>query len=169
MHACFSLVYTEGHNQFISQMSANASIREIFDGISLSVISFLENHEGVASVDFVERRGITLAEITAWEQDHAPYRLPNDYKAFLLISNGLLLCWHIRHHGSEFPLGCLHLNKLASVQRIRRNDEDSDDEFEEKSASANDCLYSDVFLNVNSSTPEASNLTSLTLAGKKLS
>ena len=80
----------------------------------------MENHEGVASVDFVERRGITLAEITAWEQDHAPYRLPNDYKAFLLISNGLLLCWHIRHHGSEFPLGCLHLNKLASVQRIRR-------------------------------------------------
>ena len=68
-------------------MSANASIREIFDDISLSVISFLENHEGVASVDFVERRGITLAEITAWEQDHAPYRLPNDYKAFLLISN----------------------------------------------------------------------------------
>ena len=119
-------------------MSANASIREIFDDISLSVISFLENHEGVASVDFVERRGITLAEITAWEQDHAPYRLPNDYKAFLLISNGLLLCWHIRHHGSEFPLGCLHLNKLASVQRIRRNDEDSDDEFEEKSASADD-------------------------------
>ena len=101
-------------------MSANASIREIFDDISLSVISFLENHEGVASVDFVERRGITLAEITAWEQDHAPYRLPNDYKAFLLISNGLLLCWHIRHHGSEFPLGCLHLNKLASVKRIRR-------------------------------------------------
>eukprot|EP00943_MAST-04B_sp_MAST-4B-sp1_P009259 g9259.t1 len=112
-------------------MSNNASIREIFDDISLSVINFLENHEGVASVDFVERRGITLAEITAWEQDNAPYSLPNDYKAFLLISNGLLLRWHIRHHDSEFPLGCLHLNKLASVQRIARNDEDSDDELEE--------------------------------------
>ncbi len=113
-------------------MSNNASIREIFDDISLSVINFLENHEGVASVDFVERRGITLAEITAWEQDNAPYSLPNDYKAFLLISNGLLLRWHIRHHDSEFPLGCLHLNKLASVQPIARNDEDSDDEVEEQ-------------------------------------
>ena len=112
-------------------MSSNASIREIFDDISLSVINFLENHEGVASVDFVERRGITLAEITAWEQDNAPYQLPNDYKAFLLISNGLLLRWHIRHHDSEFPLGCLHLNKLASVQPIARNAEDSDEELEE--------------------------------------
>ena len=34
-------------------MSNNASIREIFDDISLSVINFLENHEGVASVDFM--------------------------------------------------------------------------------------------------------------------
>lgn len=33
------------------------SIREIFDNISLSVISFLENHVGIADVEFVERTG----------------------------------------------------------------------------------------------------------------
>jgi len=31
------------------------SIREIFDNISLSVISFLENHIGIADVEFIER------------------------------------------------------------------------------------------------------------------
>ena len=83
------------------------------------------------SVDFVERSGAALSEIVAFEQEHQPYLLPNDYKAFLLISNGLLLRWHIRHHETEFPLGCFHLNELSRVFRIKRNDEDSDEEYEE--------------------------------------
>ena len=33
------------------------SIREIFDNISLSVISFLENHIGITDVEFTERQG----------------------------------------------------------------------------------------------------------------
>jgi hypothetical protein len=33
------------------------SIREIFDNISLNVISFLENHIGITDVDFIERSG----------------------------------------------------------------------------------------------------------------
>jgi hypothetical protein len=38
------------------------SIREIFDNISLSVISFLENHIGITDVEFTERQGkITLS------------------------------------------------------------------------------------------------------------
>ena len=32
-------------------------IREIFDNISLSVISFLENHIGITDVEFIERTG----------------------------------------------------------------------------------------------------------------
>ena len=81
--------------------SSTTGIREIFDDISLSVIRFLEQHEGVTSVDFVERRGASLSDIVAWEQEHKPFVLPNDYKAFLLISNGLLLRWHIHHHENE--------------------------------------------------------------------
>ncbi len=37
------------------------SIREIFDNISLSVISFLENHIGITDVEFTERQGILLS------------------------------------------------------------------------------------------------------------
>ena len=32
-------------------------VREIFDNISLSVISFLENHIGINDVEFNERQG----------------------------------------------------------------------------------------------------------------
>ena len=32
-------------------------VREIFDNISLSVISFLENHIGISDVEFIERQG----------------------------------------------------------------------------------------------------------------
>ena len=32
-------------------------VREIFDNISLSVISFLESHIGITDVEFIERQG----------------------------------------------------------------------------------------------------------------
>lgn len=80
----------------------------------------------------MERRGAELSDIVAFEEEHKPYVLPDDYKAFLLISNGLLLRWHIHHHENEFPLGCLHLNEISHVFKIERNAEDSDEEYEEK-------------------------------------
>jgi len=61
------------------------SIREIFDNISLSVISFLENHVGITDVEFLERQGklvypfnvfkLGVAEISIkkWEEEHSPY------------------------------------------------------------------------------------------------
>jgi hypothetical protein len=36
-------------------MKGTQSVREIFDNISLQVISFLENHVGVYDVEFNER------------------------------------------------------------------------------------------------------------------
>ena len=35
-------------------------VREIFDNISLSVISFLESHIGISDVEFIERQGKML-------------------------------------------------------------------------------------------------------------
>jgi len=32
-------------------------VREIFDNISLSVITFLESHIGISDVEFIERQG----------------------------------------------------------------------------------------------------------------
>jgi len=34
---------------------SNSKMREVFDNISLHVISFLENHIGFSNVDFIER------------------------------------------------------------------------------------------------------------------
>jgi len=105
------------------------SIREIFDNISLSVISFLENHIGITDVEFVERQGnynhsLTLAgvpesAISKWEEESAPFQLPDDYKAFLQISDGLSLNWKIKKNDQIFPLGSMHLNKLRDIKRIK--------------------------------------------------
>lgn len=36
------------------------SIREIFDDISLSLITFLDNHVGITDIEFIERQGSSL-------------------------------------------------------------------------------------------------------------
>lgn len=43
--------------------------------------------------------------ITKWEEENAPYQLPDDYKAFLQISDGLQLNWKIKKSEQIFNLG----------------------------------------------------------------
>lgn len=74
----------------------HSSGREVFDNISMQVISFLENHIGISDVEFIERAGCADVSITKWEEENAPIRLPDDYKAFLQISDGLQLTWKIK-------------------------------------------------------------------------
>ncbi|CDW78373.1 UNKNOWN [Stylonychia lemnae] len=94
-------------------------IREIFDDISFSVISFLENHIGVTDVEFIERQGVAEMSIQKWEEENSPYLLPDDYKAFLQISDGLSLNWKIKKNDQIFPLGSMHLNKLRDIKRLK--------------------------------------------------
>ena len=75
--------------------SQSQGIRDIFDNISLSVISFLEDQKRVAGIEFAERLGVSETSLNMWEDERAPYKLPEDYKAFLQISDGLLLTWKI--------------------------------------------------------------------------
>ena len=126
-------------------------VREIFDNISLSVISFLENHIGISDVEFIERQGkwskrfnvyvvsgVAEVTITKWEEENAPFKLPDDFKAFLQISDGLSLNWKIKKNDMVFNLGQMHLNKLREIKRIREErfrfasmvdeDDSSDDE-----------------------------------------
>ena len=95
------------------------SIRDIFDNISLSVISFLEDQKLVEDIEFAERLGIPEATLNAWEEEHSPYKLPDDYTSFLQMSDGLLLTWKILKGGLTYPLGSMHLNKLSEVQMIK--------------------------------------------------
>ncbi len=42
------------------------------------------------------RLGVPETAITKWEEENAPFLLPDDYKAFLQISDGLSLNWKIK-------------------------------------------------------------------------
>lgn len=57
--------------------------------------------------------------ILKWEEENSPYLLPDDYKAFLQISDGLSLNWKIKKNDQIFPLGSMHLNKLRDIKRIK--------------------------------------------------
>mmetsp|Transcript_31644 Transcript_31644/g.36120 ORF Transcript_31644/g.36120 Transcript_31644/m.36120 type:complete len:183 (+) Transcript_31644:3-551(+) len=99
------------------------SIREIFDNISLSVISFLESHIGISDVEFnSERQGVAEVTIAKWEEENAPYKLPDDYKAFLQISDGLSLNWKIKKNDQIYPFGCMHLNRLRDIKLIKEDE-----------------------------------------------
>lgn len=99
-------------------MQKSGGIREIFDNISMQVISFLENHIGIQEVEFVERQGVAEATITKWEEENAPIQLPDDFKAFLQISDGLQLGWKIKKNDQILPLGVMHLSRLRDIKRI---------------------------------------------------
>jgi tubulin polyglutamylase complex subunit 2 len=60
-----------------------------------------------------------LHDIRAWETANHPHRLPDDFKSFIQVSDGLLLRWKIRWQDRDQPLGCLHLNRLRDVVPVR--------------------------------------------------
>jgi tubulin polyglutamylase complex subunit 2 len=95
------------------------SVLEIFEQISDSVISFLENHPGVTEVEFNERHGVSDAQLQSWEEEHSPCTLPEDMRSFLLISDGLLLQWKIKMNAMTKPLGQMHFNSLKDIIPFR--------------------------------------------------
>ena len=63
--------------------------------------------------------GVAEVTITKWEEENTPFKLPDDFKAFLQISDGLSLNWKIKKNDMVFNLGQMHLNKLREIKRIR--------------------------------------------------
>lgn len=106
----------------------------------MQVIQFLENHIGITSVEFVERVGCAESSIQKWEEENIPTKLPDDYKAFLQISDGLQLGWKIKKNDMIYNLGSMNLNRLREIKRIKGekfrfsvlgdNNEDSSDDDE---------------------------------------
>eukprot|EP00002_Diphylleia_rotans_P041228 TRINITY_DN9980_c0_g1_i3.p1 TRINITY_DN9980_c0_g1~~TRINITY_DN9980_c0_g1_i3.p1 ORF type:complete len:215 (+),score=44.70 TRINITY_DN9980_c0_g1_i3:44-688(+) len=99
-------------------MASKKSFRETFDEISLRVVQFLENHDGVNHLQFHERDGVSKDAMRRWETTNQPLTLPNDYKGFLHISNGVSLRWNFQLGDRDVPLGCIHLNELESVKKV---------------------------------------------------
>ena len=65
------------------------------------------------------RAGVAEVSISKWEEENAPFKMPDDFKAFLQISDGLSLNWKIRKNDMVFNLGQMNLNKLREIKRIR--------------------------------------------------
>ena len=57
-------------------------------GTQVAVVDFLRNHPGVSNLSFDRHEPATTSAIHAWEAAHAPLKLPEDLKAFLLLSDG---------------------------------------------------------------------------------
>jgi hypothetical protein len=73
---------------------------------------------------------VAEGNILSWEETNAPYKLPEDYKAFLQIFDGLNLTWKFKND-QLLPLGCIHLNRLRDIKQIPvelDTDSDSDEE-----------------------------------------
>ena len=51
-------------------MTTKSAGREVFDNISMNVISFLENHIGISDVEFIERQGCADISISKWEEEN---------------------------------------------------------------------------------------------------
>ena len=49
--------------------------------------------------------GVAEISISKWEDDNAPYKMPDDFKAFLQISDGLSLNWKIKKNDMLMNLG----------------------------------------------------------------
>ena len=85
--------------------------------ISNNVINFLRQHDGITGIDFVQSSGVSLSDITAFEQRES-IALPDDYKSFLLTSDGFKLRWSVSFRTKIHPLGQLQLNRLRDVRLV---------------------------------------------------
>ncbi|CAD7931139.1 unnamed protein product [Amoebophrya sp. A25] len=97
-----------------------------YDDLSLSAVSYLEGHEGVSEITLQGPVESPLGDVQKWEEEHAPIKLPDDYKDFLRITNGFYLKWSALIRGKAVPYGCMYLNgieqvKLAAIEGAELN------------------------------------------------
>ena len=84
------------------------------------MISFLERHAGITDVQYFERPPCASRDIENWERAHYPCVLPEDFKSFLRLSDGLLLKWSIKQGDLTQPLGCMQVNDMANLSPCPR-------------------------------------------------
>jgi hypothetical protein len=84
------------------------------------VITFLERHAGITDVQYFERPPCATRDIENWERAHYPCVLPEDFKSFLRLSDGLLLKWAIKQGDLTQPLGCMQVNDVANLSPCPR-------------------------------------------------
>lgn len=92
--------------------------RRLFDDPLFRAISFLESHHAVTGVSLCDWPGVTQDSLKLWEQENDPYKLPDDYKALLTVTNGTTARWNIRFRSEIIPFGVMHINCLEKVKSL---------------------------------------------------
>lgn len=93
-----------------------------FDGVALNVLSYLENFEEVLKpINFRANDGASNINIDKWEKQNTPNKLPDDFKSFYSIFNGLSIDWAVDIGGKSVTIGSFHFNKLDEIKLISKS------------------------------------------------
>ena len=88
------------------------------DKYTAAVAGYLRDHPGVSNLRFDLAPPRPIARILEWEKANAPHRLPEDLKAFLLLSDGFSLRWGAIVGGETRELGNMTLNGVDRLTRV---------------------------------------------------
>ena len=88
------------------------------DQYAHAVAEYLKGHVGVQDVKYVPGEPASMSDIQAWEDANAPFKLPDDLKAFLLSSNGMKMTWDVLFKQEVHHLGNMHINSLAEIEMV---------------------------------------------------
>ncbi|KAI9099870.1 hypothetical protein DFS34DRAFT_616338 [Phlyctochytrium arcticum] len=84
------------------------------------LISYLRSCPLVDNIQLHSGFVLTLQALESWERLHGPERLPDDLKAFYLVSDGMHLMWDVKlHNGVTIPVGNCGVNPLKDYTRCR--------------------------------------------------
>lgn len=109
----------------LAAASSSSSAREtsnqkdLFDHISMSMVSYLELYDEVTKVD-VQAKGNKNCknEILLWEKTNFPYKIPNDMKDFYLTFNGVKVTWKVNIAGKHCIIGDFSLLPIEEIGKI---------------------------------------------------
>ncbi len=82
-----------------------------------------ECRKGVTNVKFHERPTATVSAIAAWERMNHPYVLPEDYKRFVSISDGMMLRWDFVFQGTPSACNKQHEQAHRTCNRQRATEQ----------------------------------------------
>ena len=88
------------------------------DKYTAAVVEYLRDHPGVSNLRFDLAPPAPIARILDWEKANAPHRLPEDLKAFLLLSDGFSLRWDAVVGDETRELGNMTFNGVDRLTRV---------------------------------------------------
>ena len=91
----------------------------------------LEAFPGVENVALDVFSGCSAQQLREWEVANRPFKLPEDLRAFLEVTNGLSLHWDVRVAGRTQPFGRINVNNVDAIIRIPLESVFADDDVEE--------------------------------------